>query len=314
MASAVAIVALAGLIIPAGAAAAGSAATLTAARLRADLIAGANTTAVPSALQPPLQTAPQAIPGISKNGCQLQHPGIRSKPCIYGDRGSTTSVVLFGDSHAAAWFPALNLVSKQQHWRLVDLTKAGCPPVEVNIRLHGVTPYRNCAAWRRNAEAQIAALHPALVIVTWARFIELPEARPLAGVPSGYGSLWQDGLAAIFAFLHSEAGRVIFISDTPTLAVRAPECAWGHPSDVFPCTITPGDAVLFPAVKREELQLARREQIQTIDPISWFCAPTRCPVIVGNILLYRDNSHMTPAWSRFIAPVLGAAITRLTGV
>ena len=52
---------------------------------------------------------------------------LKSDPCIYGATTSHTSVVLFGDSHAAAWFPALDLISKQQHWRLVIFTKDVVP-------------------------------------------------------------------------------------------------------------------------------------------------------------------------------------------
>jgi hypothetical protein len=213
-------------------------------------------------------------------------------------------VVLFGDSHAAAWFPALDLISTEQHWRLVDFTKAGCPPAEVNIDFAG-SLYTNCTRWRRNTMAQIAALHPALVIIAWARYIEQPEARPLAGVPRGYGGTWQNGLAAIFKFLRRHATHVLFISDGPTLAQWAPDCVSGHLSDVRPCLTKRRASVRLSGVKAGELALARREQIQTLDPASWFCTPTVCPVIVGNILMYRDNAHMTPQWSDFIAPVVG---------
>ena len=41
---------------------------------------------------------------------------------------SKTTVVLFGDSHAMQWFPALNGLAKEHDWRLVGLTKAACPP------------------------------------------------------------------------------------------------------------------------------------------------------------------------------------------
>jgi hypothetical protein len=34
----------------------------------------------------------------------------------------------------------------------------------------------------------------------------------------------------------------------------------------------------------------------------------RCPVVVDNILMYRDAQHMTPQWSRFLAPVLADAL------
>ena len=43
--------------------------------------------------------------------------------------------------------------------------------------------------------------------------------------------------------------------------------------------------------------------------MSWFCTPIRCPVIVGNIILYHDKAHMTPPWARFLAPVLSDALT-----
>jgi peptidoglycan/LPS O-acetylase OafA/YrhL len=281
---------------------------LTASQLRADLIAGAKTRGTPANLLPPLITATRALPLIVVNGCHLQHPGIRSEPCIYGDTTSSSSVVLFGDSHAAAWFPALDPISKEQHWRLVDLTKAGCPPAEVNIDFAG-SIYTNCTLWRRNAEAQIAALHPALVILEWARYIEAPEARPLTGVPTGFGSTWQNGVAAIFSFLHRNADHVLFVSDGPTLDQWAPDCVSGHLSNVRPCTVKRHAAVRLPRTKAQELALAKREGISTLDPTSWFCAPTVCPVIVGNILLYRDNAHMTPAWSRFIAPMFADSLT-----
>jgi hypothetical protein len=276
---------------------------LTASQLAADLKAGAQTKAVPSNLTPSLATATKALPLIVQNGCHLQHAGVRSKPCVYGDTTSKTSVVLFGDSHAAAWFPALNLISKQQHWRLVDLSKAGCPPAEVNIEFSG-SIYTNCTQWRSNAMRQIVALHPALVIATWARYIDEPEARPLAGVPGGYGGTWNNGVMAIFKFLRHNATHVLFISDTPTLEQWAPDCVSGHLSDVRPCMTSRSASVRFPAVRAQELALAKRAGIQSFDPASLFCTPTVCPVIVGNIIMYRDNEHMTPQWSDFIAPVL----------
>src|SRR5207237_2122181 len=99
---------------------------LTLSRLAADLGAGVMTRKVPSNLTPSLTAAVGAVPLIVSNGCSLQDAGVTSKPCFFGDTKSHTSVVLFGDSHATTWFPALDMISKQQHWRLVDLTKAAC--------------------------------------------------------------------------------------------------------------------------------------------------------------------------------------------
>lgn len=281
---------------------------LASSSLRADLIAGARTIEAPSNLRPPLSALASALPRIITDGCELGSGRDHSKPCIYEDRGSHTTVVLFGDSHAGHWFDALTWISKRRHWRLVVMTKEGCTPAEVTVQY---PPDNLCAQWRERAKARIARLHAALVIVSWARWME-PWASQKAGVPTGHGGPWQDGVAAIFQFLRRSAKQVIFISDTPYPQHSAPDCVAGHLSDVRSCTRLRSDSTVLPAIKAAELRIAKQEQVNSIDPVSWFCAPKVCPVIVGNILVYHDRSHMTPEWSRFIAPVLDNAILRTT--
>jgi hypothetical protein len=288
----------------------GAGRSLTARQLSAALLAGARTRKVPPNLQPSLSAIAAAKPIISTNGCHLLHPGVRSKPCVYGDRTAASTVVLFGDSHASAWFPALDLITTQQHWRLVDLTKDGCPPAVVDIAAwfrHGA-PYWECTQWRTNAIWQIAAIRPALVILSEATYLEYPEARPIAEIPTGYGSTWLDGLAATFEFLTHAASHVLFISDVPTQAQRARPCLSAHPSDVQACDTSRSAAILLPSVKAAEIQLAGQDHVNWLDPTSWFCTPTTCPVIAHNIVVYRDNAHMTPEWSTFLTPVLADAI------
>jgi hypothetical protein len=278
---------------------------LTDARLARDLREARLITEAPADLTPSLTDRSDWGPLIVRNGCQLSliHL-VRSKPCVYGDPKAPTTVVLFGDSHAGMWFPALERISEQWHWRLLIFTKAGCSPPEVRL-------YRKCNTWRKNTEAQIAALHPALVVVSWARWIE-PKARPEAGVATGYGSVWLDGMAAIFQFLQRSAGRVIFISDGPTFDFGAAACVTEHLTDVQACNDTPrSKAIFMPKLRDAEFELAASMQIPTIDPVPWFCTPTVCPVLVGNILVYYDSSHMTPAWSSFIFPVLASSIASI---
>ena len=40
----------------------------------------------------------------------------------------------------------------------------------------------------------------------------------------------------------------------------------------------------------------------------WFCTESGCPAVVGNILVYRDDNHMTVTYASFIAPLLDEAI------
>jgi hypothetical protein len=244
---------------------------LTPAGLAADLTTGLEIKRVPRNLDPSLSQASDDKPIIARNGCNLGHAGVRSRPCLYGDRRSHTYVALFGDSHAAAWFPALDLISRERHWRLAVFTKDGCPPAEVDIaawfRRGG--PYTECARWRNNAMAQIAALHPALVVLTTATYLEEPEARPERGVPRKYGSSWLNGWAAVLTFLHRVARATAFIADVPTIQQWVPSCVSRHMSNVRACTTQRGAADLVPGVAKKEMKIARHIGATTIDPTPW---------------------------------------------
>ena len=45
---------------------------------------------------------------------------------------------------------------------------------------------------------------------------------------------------------------------------------------------------------------------QYIDLTELFCTTNNCPVIVGNSLVYIDESHLTLEYSRLLATVMGA--------
>jgi hypothetical protein len=47
-----------------------------------------------------------------------------------------------------------------------------------------------------------------------------------------------------------------------------------------------------------------------VDISDLFCTPDRCPVIVGNTLVYLDQNHVTNQYSEALAPVMGALAAR----
>ena len=49
---------------------------------------------------------------------------------------------------------------------------------------------------------------------------------------------------------------------------------------------------------------------QYADLTELFCTADRCPVIVGNTLVYFDQSHLTAEYSQLLAPVIGALADR----
>src|SRR5918995_787312 len=95
-------------------------------------------------------------PQMYADGCHLNPPETEVPECVYGNPSSKTTVVLFGDSHAMQWFPALNKLAKERNWRLVGLTKAACPSAEVHIYNASLRrAYRECDEWRGERAVRI---------------------------------------------------------------------------------------------------------------------------------------------------------------
>ncbi len=57
-------------------------------------------------------------------------------PCYFGVAPSATreSVALLGDSHAEHWRAALDVVAQAKHWRVVAITRGGCPLTDTLVR------------------------------------------------------------------------------------------------------------------------------------------------------------------------------------
>ena len=84
------------------------------------------------------------------------------RACVYGDRRSKHTVVIFGDSHAMQLFPAIEQMAARRHWRIVELTKAGCPPSRVRVVFTiSDRSYAECDAWREHALRRIERERPA---------------------------------------------------------------------------------------------------------------------------------------------------------
>ncbi|MEV8545271.1 SGNH hydrolase domain-containing protein [Streptomyces sp. NPDC051572] len=49
-----------------------------------------------------------------------------------------------------------------------------------------------------------------------------------------------------------------------------------------------------------------------IDPEPWLCPRSgRCPVVVGDTFVYRDESHMAETCAGALAPILGQELEKL---
>jgi hypothetical protein len=59
---------------------------------------------------------------------------------------------------------------------------------------------------------------------------------------------------------------------------------------------------------RGELAAADAHGATFVDTTDWFCTPDSCPAVVGDLLVLRDETHITPPMAEFLTPLLDAAL------
>jgi peptidoglycan/LPS O-acetylase OafA/YrhL len=254
---------------------------------------------VPANLDPSLQSAHANQPQPVVDGCLIRWLGVSSGPCVYGSASSRTTVMLFGDSHALQWFPALDRATRARRWRLVSLTKTTCPPVALSFWSPVLgRPYAECDRWRANMLQRIRAERPALVV--------LGAARHYGGVYhfQVYGPAWISGLAKMVHQVRATGAQVVVLGPTPKPKVDVPDCLSRHLHNAVACTTARQVAVDAGGV-RTERQAVQRAGGSYLDVTPWLCTRTTCAVMVGNLLAYRDDNHLTTPYATWLSPLLG---------
>ena len=54
----------------------------------------------------------------------------------------------------------------------------------------------------------------------------------------------------------------------------------------------------------------RHEIVQIVDPEPWMCTANGCPAIIGNYLVYRDQSHVSTSYATYLTPLIATVLTR----
>lgn len=215
-------------------------------------------------------------------------------PCIFGDPDADYEVYLVGGSHAEQWSSALDKLGKEMGFKLVPLLRQACP-IEYGDT-SGVT--EDCAQWGELVIDRIIDEDPDLVISNTTR----PQDKYGHGpdvVPAGYAGFWEQLAQNDIPFLGLRDNPWGF--DDQGMPVEFDEC-YVATEDAIGCGM-PRQAVYQP-VDPSAAILAQYSNMIAVDTSTWFCDPINCPVILGNIMVYRDMHHISNAFADSAMPLL----------
>ena len=268
-----------------------------------------STAAVPSNLAPPLDNLSAEQQDYTYQGC-LRTPYESGQPeCVMGDTTSPNTVALIGDSHAAMWTPAFQQIAAQRHWRLQMMAKEACAVVDARARgAFGnlVEDLQHCQHWRDEIVARLAAERPQLVVVSMWRGYGIDET--MSGFRA-YDAAWLNGLTELVRQLRSTGAQVLVLGPVPSPHANVPICVSGHLDNAAACSLSRSSAVDTSGIAAEAAATSAGGG-QYADLSDLFCTAERCPVIVGNTLVYLDVSHLTLQYSRVLTPAIAALADR----
>ncbi|MFV0495909.1 acyltransferase family protein [Mycobacterium sp.] len=283
------------------------------AQIQAGVAASADLQNVPANLDPSLADAGGELGKMMFNGC-LRLPVQAGQPeCAMGDTASKTTGAVVGDSHASMWIPALKRIGTQRPWRIEAMAKAACPMMDLPIANPFVAPIveflQHCEQWRGQIMDRLRAEHPKLVVLSVFRGYVAKNSNGFLSGFTSYDPPWIDGLNSLVKQLRGIGAKVLVLGPLPRLGAAAPACLSGHLNDATACA--PLTATAFDrAGMAAEAAAVNAGGGQYADLTELFCAKTRCPVVVGNTLVYVDAGHLTLEYSELLAPAIAALADR----
>jgi len=246
------------------------------------------------------------------DGCFVGHSGLDSPSCVYGDRRSKRTVVLFGDSHAMMWGPAMDVAAKRRGWRLVTLAKQGCTIATVPIYNGPLgRHYDECDTWRERTLRRIVRReHPDLVVVDSVSRYEVMDGdtRHAPYSPESIRAL-TDGTARMLRRLRATGAPVVVMANGPTAPTNVPACVSDALDDLEKCAFPKAGSIEGPPVNKDAA--AKVPGVAVVDPLPVLCPGAKCPAVIGDVLVYRDNNHITATYSRTLGPWLSRQLPPL---
>jgi hypothetical protein len=111
------------------------------------------------------------------------------------------------------------------------------------------------------------------------------------------------------AELRSTGAAVVVLGSDADPQSSVPTCLSAHLDDATACAPARPVAVNSGGIAAEQTATAAGGG-RYADLTDLFCTPDRCPVIVGNTLVFRDDNHVTTEYAQLLAPVIGALADR----
>ena len=218
-------------------------------------------------------------------------------------------IAVIGDSHAAHWRGAVEVVAQARRWSGYSLTRSGCPLSTAAPDLDKARR-ESCARWR----------HAVFAWLRRHRDVRTVFVSQLAGLgvraPRGVSSREYEiqGFVRAWQRLPKTVRHVVVLRDTPVTRDNTSSCVErairrNQRADAT-CSFSRSSAI-----RRDPAAIAalRRgnPRVHLVDLTRFMCSPKLCYPVVGGVLVHKDLTHLTPIFASTLGPFLLRSVNRM---
>ncbi len=231
--------------------------------------------------------------GSDSASCSVSARNPELTICRAGVQSPVKRVVLIGDSHAEQYLGALRPYAEKHDWQVLSMLRGGCPFT------HRSEPYPDldpgCVRWNQDAVAEIVEMRPDAVVTVGSR-----EVRPglTEIIPTGYVQSWRQ--------ITAHGIPLVALRDNPRFP-RPPAICVQNKGAHAPACATPRARLYADPTPFDTLP-DRPNGVYFVDTSHYFCDATTCPPVIGNVIVYMDDNHVSGTYMATVAPAMGKDI------
>ncbi len=240
-------------------------------------------------------------PESSEAGCSQNQTDPEPIVCEWGDPDGDLDVAVIGDSKVIQWQSAIEQIATDEGWHVSSYIKSACA-FSTGMQAAKGEPYTSCAQWNERMLPLILEADPDVVIVS--NRIDNALADP-TDVDSRSEQVMQDALAERWTQLAEAGIPVVVMLDTISPGdISVYECVADNLDNLEACTFDREEGIERSAAPVQQAAADRVDGVRTIDMTEFICPEETCVPVIGNVLVYRQTSHITSTYARTLAPEL----------
>lgn len=246
-------------------------------------------------LFPSIDTAPQDRSINAKVCGSMKRDDAIPKVCKLGVEVSDIKIAMIGDSHMGHYVGAFVDLAKKNDWELELFWKGGCPFSDTQ-RVHDSILSSACESWVKESKRLITTSGYDLVVTSQASGVEWQLTNGSTQTKSA-----ENGLISLWKTLNQAGLPVVAIKDNPRPI-----------SNFLKCLTDKSEAECLSPRKTAfkydpQIGAAKAMQNEAVTLINFddvFCDLENCFPVIGNVIVFRGDNHLTNTFTKTLAPYI----------